>query len=87
MLIWGTKVSPLQFFGYGIALCGMVYFKLGYDTLKSYAGEGGRKWAEFGANRPVLRKLVIIGSVLLAVFLLLSWAGPSNLPTGLSTRI
>ncbi|EPE03203.1 hypothetical protein F503_01539 [Ophiostoma piceae UAMH 11346] len=87
MLIWGTQVTPLQFFGYGIALCGMVYFKLGYDTLKSYAAESGRKWAEFGAARPVLRKLIILGSVLMTVLLLLSWAGPSNIPTGLSTRI
>lgn len=58
MLIWGTQVTALQFFGYGIALCGMVYFKLGYDTLKSYAAEGGRKWAEFGATRPDRKSVV-----------------------------
>ena len=53
MAIWGTQVSGLQFFGYSIALCGMVYYKLGAETLKNYAGEASRQWAEFGNSRPV----------------------------------
>ncbi|ERS96280.1 uncharacterized protein SPSK_01726 [Sporothrix schenckii 1099-18] len=87
MLIWGTPVTGLQFFGYGIALCGMVYFKLGYDTLKNYAAEGGRKWAEFGATRPALRKIIIGGTVLAAVFLVFTWASPSSIPVTLPVRL
>lgn len=87
MLIWGTPVTGLQFFGYGIALSGMVYFKLGYDTLKSYAAEGGRKWAEFGATRPALRKIIIGGTVLTTVFLVFTWASPSSLPVNLPGRL
>ncbi|EFW98520.1 duf250 domain protein membrane protein [Grosmannia clavigera kw1407] len=83
MLIWGTPVTGLQFFGYGIALCGMVYYKLGYETLKTYLAEAGRKWAEFGAARPVLRKMIIVGTVLIVVIGTLSWASPNSLPTGL----
>ncbi|OAA67259.1 DUF250 domain protein membrane protein [Niveomyces insectorum RCEF 264] len=80
MLIWGTPVTGLQFFGYGIALSGMVYFKLGYDTLKGYVSEGGRRWAEFGATRPALRKLILGGAVVTATLLLvLNWAAPNNL--------
>lgn len=83
MLIWGTPVTGLQFFGYGIALCGMVYYKLGYETLKTYLAEGGRKWAEFGAARPILRKIIIVGTALVVIIGTLSWASPSSLPTSL----
>ncbi|CAK7244058.1 MAG: hypothetical protein STHCBS139747_005592 [Sporothrix thermara] len=88
MLIWGTPVTGLQFFGYGIALSGMVYFKLGYDTLKSYAAEGGRKWAEFGATRPALRKIIIVGTVLSFVLMGFTYAGgPGSLPVSLPVRL
>lgn len=60
MMIWGTQVTPLQFFGYSIALGGMVYYKLGFDQLKGYIGEANRQWAEFGARKPVLRKVAVI---------------------------
>lgn len=70
MLIWGTPVSGLQAFGYTIALGGMVYYKLGFDALKGYAGEAGRHWAEFGAARPAARKIVVIVAALLFVFIL-----------------
>ncbi|KAK9441566.1 DUF250 domain membrane protein [Metarhizium brunneum] len=69
MMIWGTPVTPLQFFGYSIALGGMVYYKLGFEQLKGYMGEASRQWAEFGARKPVLRKIAII---VLAVFLFFS---------------
>lgn len=87
MLIWGTPVTGLQFFGYGIALCGMVYYKLGYETLKTYLAESGRKWAEFGATRPALRKIIIAGGVGFVFLTLLSWASPSSLPSGLSSTL
>lgn len=77
MMIWGTHISGLQFFGYSIALCGMVYYKLGYDALKGYAGEGVRQWAEFGAARPVLRKFIVIGAGLFFVFLLFGGLAPT----------
>lgn len=80
MLIWGTQVSGLQFFGYSIALAGMVYYKLGADTLKGYAGEAGRQWAEFGQTRPALRKLVIVGGAVTLVFLLFGGVAPKYAP-------
>jgi hypothetical protein len=48
--IWGTPVTPLQFFGYSIALCGMIYYKLGADSIKSFFSELTRQWAEYGAK-------------------------------------
>lgn len=80
MMIWGTQVSGLQFFGYAIALCGMVYYKLGYDALKGYAGEAGRNWAEFGNTRPALRKLVVLTAALMFVFVLFGGLAPAYAP-------
>ncbi|KAJ3472476.1 hypothetical protein NLG97_g10957 [Lecanicillium saksenae] len=77
MMIWGTPVSPLQFFGYSIALGGMVYYKLGYDQIKGYAGEAARHWAEFGARKPILRKLSIIVMVFFTIVLLFGGLAPS----------
>ncbi|KAJ9165042.1 TPT-domain-containing protein [Coniochaeta hoffmannii] len=80
MLIWGTEVTALQFFGYSIALGGMVYYKLGYEALKNYAGEAGRQWAEFGNSRPVLRKISIIVLVVFTLLFLLGGVAPSYAP-------
>lgn len=69
--IWGTPVSLLQFFGYSIALGGLVYYKLGGDTLKTQLGEVNRMWAEYGARRPALRKVTtfIIGILIISLVL------------------
>jgi hypothetical protein len=77
MMIWGTPISGLQAFGYTIALCGMVYYKLGLDAIKGYAGEGVRQWAEFGNSRPVLRKVIVIVGALFLIFALFGGLAPS----------
>ncbi|KAK3314987.1 triose-phosphate transporter family-domain-containing protein [Apodospora peruviana] len=79
ILIWGTQVTGLQFFGYSIALGGMVYYKLGYEQLKGYADEAGRQWADFGNRKPVLRRLSIIALVLLTLFVVLGGLAPSGI--------
>lgn len=38
ILIWGTNVAPLQFFGYSVALGGLVYYKLGAQGIKDLFG-------------------------------------------------
>ncbi|KAK1832165.1 triose-phosphate transporter family-domain-containing protein [Podospora conica] len=78
MMIWGTQVTPLQFFGYSIALGGMVYYKLGFEAIKGYAGEAGRQWADFGNRQPVLRRISIIVFALLALFVLLGGFAPAG---------
>jgi hypothetical protein len=80
MAIWATPISGLQAFGYSIALGGMVYYKLGGETLKGYAGEAGRQWAEFGTARPALRKVVVVGGAVLFIFLLLGGLAPTYAP-------
>ncbi|RDL41355.1 Multidrug resistance efflux transporter EmrE [Venustampulla echinocandica] len=76
ILIWGTKISGLQVFGYSIALCGMLYYKLGNKEMKPFIQEGTRRWAEFGANRPVLRKLVVFGLVIVTILIMLGNLAP-----------
>ncbi|KAL1311544.1 hypothetical protein AAFC00_001664 [Neodothiora populina] len=71
MLIFRDPVSPLQFFGYSIALGGLVYYKLGADKLKENLGNAGRAWADYGVRHPALRKLIIFGAVLFTIFLIL----------------
>ena len=78
MIIWGTQVTGLQFFGYSIALGGMVYYKLGFEAIKGYAGEAGRQWADFGNRQPVLRRVSIIALVLLTVFVMLGGLAPAS---------
>lgn len=80
MMIWGTEVTALQFFGYSLALGGMVYYKLGYEQLKGYVGEAGRQWADFGQRKPILRKLSIIVFSVFAFIWILSQMAPTYAP-------
>ncbi|PBP18287.1 DUF250 domain membrane protein [Diplocarpon rosae] len=80
MLIWGTKISGLQAFGYTIALGGMIYYKLGQKELKPFIAECTRRWAEFGANNPILRKLVIFSAFIATLFLFLGGLAPTYAP-------
>ncbi|OJJ44287.1 hypothetical protein ASPZODRAFT_764634 [Penicilliopsis zonata CBS 506.65] len=80
MMIWNTPVTGLQFFGYSIALIGLVYYKLGGDKIKEYAGHANRAWAEYGAQRPTQRKAIILGAGLLIFFLLIGSMAPSYAP-------
>lgn len=73
--IWGKPVTGLQFFGYSIALAGLVYFKLGGDTIKAKFSDGGRAWADYGARHPALRKVIVfVGMLILALVVLVGLA-------------
>ncbi|MCJ1268954.1 solute carrier 35 member [Lobaria immixta] len=74
--IWGTPISGLQYFGYSIALCGLIYYKLGGELLKAQLGEINRAWAEYGVRHPALRKLIVFGSVLILLLLVLGGIAP-----------
>jgi hypothetical protein len=80
MAIWNTPVTALQFFGYSIALAGLVYYKLGADKIKEYTGQANRSWAEYGTKHPGQRRAIVIGAVALAFFLMLGTFAPSYAP-------
>ena len=85
MLIWGTQVSGTQFIGYTIALGGLLYYKLGAEQLKQYVAQAGRSWAEFGVQRPVARKLLVFGLVVVTFFTLLGGLAPTYAPAQTKT--
>ena len=85
MLIWGTQVTFTQFFGYSIALSGLVYYKVGAEQLKQVASQGVFAWSEFGAQRPALRKLLVFGLALITIFVLLGGLAPTYAPTQTQT--
>lgn len=71
ILIFRDPVSGLQAFGYSIALFGLVYYKLGAETLKEYISAGARKWQDFGVRRPIARRLTSIAAGVVVVVLVL----------------
>lgn len=80
MIIFGDPVTLLQAFGYGIALVGLMFYKLGAQKMKELVGQGGMAWAEIGATRPVTRKLLIFAIAALTVFVLLGGLAPRIAP-------
>lgn len=71
MVIFRDPVSPLQAFGYSIALFGLVYYKLGGEKIKEYVGQGQRAWADYGVRHPALRKVLIFAMVVMTLLVLL----------------
>lgn len=80
MMLWNTPVTALQFFGYSIALIGLVYYKLGGDKIREHTGQAYRAWAEYGNNHPAQRKFIIFGAAALIFFLFLGSMAPSYAP-------
>ncbi|RMZ92097.1 hypothetical protein DV736_g655, partial [Chaetothyriales sp. CBS 134916] len=80
MMIWGTQVSAMQFFGYSIALGGMLYYKLGAEALKQHISNASRAWAEFGSQRPIARRLLLIAFFFVALVLLVGGLAPTYAP-------
>ena len=59
----------------------MLYYKLGEKELKPFIAEGSRRWAQFGADKPVTRKLLIAGLFFTTLFVLLgglAYVDPKN---------
>ncbi|KAJ5155861.1 hypothetical protein N7492_008664 [Penicillium capsulatum] len=80
MFLWNTPVTALQFFGYSVALIGLVYYKLGADKIREYTGQAGRVWTEYGHNNPAKRKFIIFGAAALIFFLFLGSMAPGYAP-------
>lgn len=76
MAIFRDPVSGLQFFGYTIALGGLIYYKLGADKLREQLGSSGRQWSEYRAKHPAMSKFIMFAVVLFTVFLVLGGLAP-----------
>ncbi|KAL1595145.1 hypothetical protein SLS60_009833 [Paraconiothyrium brasiliense] len=80
IMLFGDPVSLLQAFGYSIALGGLIFYKLGGPKMKEYLGQGSLAWAELGQTRPILRKLMIFGGIIVMFFMMLGSLGPRYAP-------
>lgn len=74
--IFGDPVSLLQVFGYGIALFGLVYYKLGGDKLREYFGNTGTSFTEYRQKFPIMSKLLIACAGACVVFILMGGLTP-----------
>jgi hypothetical protein len=71
MVIFLDPVSPLQFFGYSIALAGLVYYKLGGEGIKNGFRDAQNTYHSMNAQNPARVKAMSIGAgVAAALFLL-----------------
>jgi len=62
MMYFKTPVTALQAFGYSIALAGLLYYKLGSETIKELTSQANRSWAEYGASHPIIRRSIVFGA-------------------------
>jgi hypothetical protein len=76
MIIFLDPVSPLQAFGYSIALAGLVYYKLGGEKLRGFLADGQRQWHEYGTRAPIMRRIIVVGLAALALFVILGGLAP-----------
>lgn len=69
MVIFLDPVSPLQFFGYSIALGGLVYYKLGSDGVKNGIRDAQVTLGNMRQENPGRAKAMMGGAVF-AIFVL-----------------
>ena len=74
LVIFGDPVTGQQYFGYSIALGGLVYYKLGVDKLRSMVGDAKMYINETRVNNPskVKRGLIYV-AMGISFLLLLGW--------------
>ncbi|KAB5583158.1 triose-phosphate transporter family-domain-containing protein [Coniochaeta sp. 2T2.1] len=78
MTIFRDPVSGQQFFGYSIALGGLVYYRLGAEKLQAMATDTRLALGQFRQSNPARFKVVVVGAIFAAlVFALWSW-GPGD---------
>lgn len=71
MLIFRDPVTLQQFFGYSIALAGLVYYKLGAEKMQSLATDVRLHVGEYQRSNPAKTKVIAVGGVVVIVLLVL----------------
>lgn len=83
MIIFRDPVTPQQFFGYSIALGGLMYYKLGAEKIQGLVTDVRLQVGEYRRSNPAKAKGIVVGGVL-AVILFVLYAGAPS-PTKLTT--
>ncbi|KAJ5140275.1 sugar phosphate/phosphate translocator [Penicillium atrosanguineum] len=77
MMIFHDPVTAQQFFGYSIALAGLVYYKLGAEKMQTLATDVKLQVGEYRRNNPAQAKGIAIGGALTIILLILYTGAPS----------
>ncbi|KAF7718504.1 Uncharacterized protein PECM_001815 [Penicillium ucsense] len=78
MMIFRDPVTPQQFFGYSIALAGLVYYKLGAEKIQTLSTDIRLQVGEYRRANPAKAKGVAIGVVAVIILLVLYTGAPSG---------
>jgi hypothetical protein len=71
MAIFGDPVAPLQYFGYSIALGGLMYYRLGGEKLKQLGMDTRLAVGSFQRDSPAAAKaLTILGALAVVCWVL-----------------
>ncbi|KAJ5800059.1 uncharacterized protein N7518_002127 [Penicillium psychrosexuale] len=79
MFIFRDPVTAQQFFGYSIALAGLVYYKLGAEKCQSLVTDVRLQVGEYNRSNPARTKAILIG-VPCVLILLVLYSGSSSAP-------
>ena len=77
MAIFKDPVAPTQWFGYSIALGGLMYYKLGGDKLKTLGTDTRLMVGTFQQERPVLSKALVFVAALAGIAILVLGVWPA----------
>ncbi|KAJ5098650.1 sugar phosphate/phosphate translocator, partial [Penicillium argentinense] len=77
MVIFRDPVTPLQFFGYSIALVGLVYYKLGAEKIQALTTDVRLQVGEYRRANPAQAKGIMAGVALTIILLVLYTGAPS----------
>ncbi|KAK5806391.1 hypothetical protein VI817_000649 [Penicillium citrinum] len=77
MLIFRDPVTPQQFFGYSIALGGLVYYKLGAEKINALTTDVRLQVGEYRRANPAKAKGIVAGAALTVILLVLYTGAPS----------
>jgi hypothetical protein len=78
MMIFRDPVTPQQFFGYSIALAGLVYYKLGAEKLQALSTDVRLQVGEYRRANPAKAKGIAVGVAATIVLLVLYTGAPSS---------
>ncbi|KAJ5894288.1 sugar phosphate/phosphate translocator [Penicillium taxi] len=79
MIIFRDPVTGQQFFGYSIALGGLVYYKLGPEKLRTMSTDVRLQAAEYRHSNPAKFKGILLGAGATVVLTVLYFGSPSTI--------
>ena len=87
MVIFLDPVTLQQFFGYSIALGGLVYYKLGAEKMRSLTTDVRLHVGEYRRDNPAKVKGLVLGAVVAVVLFVLYAGKPSQAAAGVASGV